>query len=187
MSCRAGSVLFVLYLAGQPSGHGAAISVEVARHGDSFDVAASADIECDQAHAWQVLTDYERLAQFIPGMSSSRVVSRFGNSLVMEQNGEASLLFFSIPVKVRLAVEEYPPDRIESRAIEGNFKEMLGTYLLQSSGPRVRLRYNGRLTPDFNVPPLIGTWLMRKTVREQFGAMVEEILKTSAVSDQPGR
>ena len=93
-------MLFALYLAGQPPGYGAAISVEVARHGDRFDVSASAAIECDQTHAWKVLTDYERLVQFIPGMSSSRVVSRSGNSLVIDQNGEASLLFFRIPLRI---------------------------------------------------------------------------------------
>jgi carbon monoxide dehydrogenase subunit G len=187
MTCRAGILPFVLYLGALPLAHGASITVEVTRHDDSFDVAASADLDCERSHAWQVLTDYERLAEFIPGMASSRVVFRSGNSLVLEQNGEASLLFFSIPMKVRLAVEEFPPDRIESRAIDGNFKELLGTYLLESSGSRLRLRYSGRLTPDFNVPPLIGTLLMRNTVRKQFAAMVEEILKTSIAPTQSYR
>ncbi|MEQ1879523.1 MAG: SRPBCC family protein [Burkholderiales bacterium] len=187
MSGRSGNLLLVLFLAGPSLGHGASVSVEVARHDDSFDVAASAEIECDQSHAWQILTDYDRLAEFIPGMASSRVVSRSGNSVVIEQNGEASLLFFRMPVKVKLAIDEFPPDRVESRAIEGNFKEMLGTYVLDSSGPRLRLYYSGRLTPDFNVPHLIGTLLMRNTIRKQFGAMVEEILKTSVAPTQPYR
>lgn len=159
--------------------------VEVIRHGDAFEVQASADIEADRWRAWEVLTDYDRLAQFIPGMTSSRVMSRDGNTVVVEQNGEATLLFFRFPMQVRLAIEEYPPDRIESRAVTGSFKSLQGTYFLETHGTLLRLRYAGQFTPDFNVPPLIGTYLVRNILRKRFLAMVEEILKFGPRS--PGR
>lgn len=160
-------------------------AVEVIRHGDVFEVQASADIEADRLRAWEVLTDYDRLAQFIPGMTSSRVISRDGNTVIVEQNGEATLLFFRFPMQVRLAIEEYPQDRIESRAVAGNFKALQGTYFLETHGALLRLRYAGQFTPDFNVPPLIGTYLVRNILRKRFLAMVEEILKFGSPS--PGR
>lgn len=157
-------------------------NVTAARHGEAFDVEASAEFEAEPAQAWAVLTDYDRLSEFIPGMNASRVVSRQGNSVVIDQSGEAGLLFLTFPMQVRLAIEEQPFERIDSRAIAGNFRELSGTYQLQARGPRLLLRYSGRMTPDFDVPPLIGTILVRNLVAKRFRAMVEEIIRR-----RPGR
>jgi ribosome-associated toxin RatA of RatAB toxin-antitoxin module len=179
------SILGLLLLATPPLGRAADISVHTTRHVDTFEVEAVADIEADVADAWQVLTDYDRLAQFIPGMQESRVVSRNGSSVVVEQRGEARMLFFTLPMQVRLAIEEHPYDWIASRAISGNFKDVQGEYHLEALGAKVRLRYAGRFTPDFGIPPLIGTLLVRKTVARRFAAMVGEIEKARRSESVP--
>lgn len=170
--------LWLLLLILPATGRTADITVQTTRHGDSFEVEAVAEIEADVVDAWKVLTDYDRLAEFIPGMLESRVVSRDGSNVLVDQRGEASLLFFTFPMRVRLAIEEYPNDRIVSSAISGNFKEMHGVYHLQALDAGLRLRYEGKFTPDFGVPPLVGTLVVRSTVERRFSAMVREIEKT---------
>ena len=54
--------LWLLLLALPATGPAAEISVQTTRHGDSFEVEATAEIEADVADAWRVLTDYDRLA-----------------------------------------------------------------------------------------------------------------------------
>jgi ribosome-associated toxin RatA of RatAB toxin-antitoxin module len=170
--------LWLVLLVLPPMGRAAEISVHATRHGDSFEVRATAEINADAADAWKVLTDYDRLAEFIPGMNESRVVSRDGFKVVIDQRGEAGLLFFTFPMRVRLAIEEFPHNRIVSNAIAGNFKELHGVYDLEARGAALRLRYEGTLTPDFGVPPLIGTLVVRTMVERRFAAMVREIEKT---------
>jgi ribosome-associated toxin RatA of RatAB toxin-antitoxin module len=160
------------------TGETAQINVQTARHGNSFEIDATAEIDAGVAQAWKVLTDYDRLAEFIPGVQESRVVSREGRKVVVDQRGEARLLFFVFPMQVRLAIEEFPYDRIVSKAIGGNFKELHGIYHLLAHPGGLSLRYEGSFTPDFSVPPLIGTLLMRNTVEKRFAAMVHEIEKT---------
>ena len=96
-----------------------------------------------------MLTDYGRLAEFVPDLQASRVISRDGNQAVVEQKGEARLLFFSFPIDVRLAVTEYPYERVVSRAVAGNFREMRSAYSLEAGQGRVALRYSGRMVPGF--------------------------------------
>jgi ribosome-associated toxin RatA of RatAB toxin-antitoxin module len=168
--------LFLLVLPGW--GHAGQINVQATRDGDSFAVEATAEIEADIADAWKVLTDYDRLADFIPGMLESRVVSRNGSSVVVDQRGETSFLFLTYPMRVRLDIEEQPFERIVSTAISGNFKDLSGVYLLQPQGTGLSLRYEGKFTPDFSYPPLLGTLIVRSTVEKRFGAMVREIEKT---------
>ena len=153
----------------------AEITVNITRDGDALHVDARADFEGTVSRAWQVLTDYERFAEFVPDIQSSRVVSRDGNRVQVEQKGEARLLFFSFPIDVRLAITEQPNARIVSRSVGGNFREMQGVYMLEAEQGRVSLRYTGRMVPDFYVPPLIGTLVLRRNVENTFRALVDEI------------
>ena len=178
-------VLGLLLMVLPATGQAAEIVVHATRHGDSFEVDASADIEADVKDAWKVLTDYGRLAEFIPGLQESRVVSRDGRSVVVDQRGEASFLFLTFPMRVRLAIEERPYDRVVSTAIAGNLKEMNGVYHLQSRGAGLQLRYEGKFTPDFGFPPLLGTLIVRTTVERRFSAMVREIENTRQKKSVP--
>lgn len=165
--------------------HPADISLQTTRHGGSFEVEAVAEFEAEVTLAWEVLTDYGRLSEFIPGMHSSRIVSRSKRRVIVDQSGEARLLFLSFPIQVRLEVEEFPYERIVSRAIEGNFKEFRGAYTLEVRGRRLLLHYTGSLAPDFGIPPLIGTILVRNTVAKRFGAMVDEIMRRQRLRELP--
>jgi hypothetical protein len=153
----------------------AEVTVHVTRSGGAFQVDASAEFDGTVARTWRVLTDYGRIAEFVPDVQTSRVLSRDGNRAIVEQKGEARLLFFSFPIDVRLAVTEYPYERVVSRAVSGNFREMRGAYSLEAGEGRILLRYTGHMVPDFFVPPLIGTLALRHNVEATFRAMVDEI------------
>jgi hypothetical protein len=163
----------------------AEVAVHITRNGDALHVDARAEFEGTSARAWQVLTDYGRFAEFIPDLLSSRVISRDGNRVQVEQKGEAWLLFFSFPIDVRLAITEQPNTRIVSRSVGGNFREMECTYTLEAGQGRVLLRYTGRMVPDFYVPPLIGTLVLRHSVETSFRALVDEIERRQALPQKP--
>jgi ribosome-associated toxin RatA of RatAB toxin-antitoxin module len=152
------------------------VTVHTSRDGEAVEVEAVAEMAVGVARAWDVLTGYDRLVEFVPDLHESRVVSRAGASVVVDQKGEVRFLFFSYPIEVRLAVTEFPRQRIETRAISGNFRELRSTYTLEPREGGVRLRYQGRLVPDFQLP-LFGTWVLRSNVEATFRAMVEEIEK----------
>ncbi len=151
------------------------IVVRASRSGDVLQVEASAVLEGSLDNAWQVLTDYGRYAEFVSDLQVSRVISRDHNAVMVEQKGEARLLFFSYPIDVRLSITEKPREQVVSQAVAGNFREMRSTYALEARQGQLFLRYSGRLDPDFYVPPVIGTYLLRVNVESMFRALVEEI------------
>lgn len=106
-------LLLVSLLATAPA-RAADIAVHVERSGGALLVEASAQIGGSILQAWQVLTDYGRLAEFVPDVRSSRVISRDGNQVLVEQKGEARLLFVRFPIDVRLAITEHPYERVVS-------------------------------------------------------------------------
>jgi ribosome-associated toxin RatA of RatAB toxin-antitoxin module len=153
----------------------AEISVKATSSGEALEVQATAELSASLARAWEVLTDYNRFTEFVPDLHVSRIVSRKGNTAVVDQKGLVRFLFFSYPVEVRLAVTEVPRRRIESLAVAGNFREMRCAYDLEVNDGRIVLRYSGRLIPDFNVPPIFRTYVLRRSVEDTFRALVEEI------------
>src|SRR5438046_9364180 len=62
-----------------------AIETRIERQGEFITVNASALMQVDARIAWEVLSDYDNLAQFIPDMKTSRIVSREGNRALVEQ------------------------------------------------------------------------------------------------------
>jgi hypothetical protein len=158
------------------------ISIETSGQDDLVSVTASAEMQVDPRTAWNVIADYDHLAEFIPDMRSSRVVLRKGDKLLVEQSGEFGFLFFRQRIEVRLAVDEYPPQRIVARAVGGNLREMEGRYELENLPSGVRLLYFGKLVPEFPLPPIIGRIVVRSVLAKQFTAMVKEILRRDALA-----
>jgi len=158
-----------------------AIESRIEREGEYITVSASALMQVDARIAWEVLSDYDNLARFIPDMTSSRAVSRSGNRVLVEQKGEFGFFFYRQPVDVLLEVLEVPPHRIDARRIAGNIRELETRYELGTSAAGVRFDYSGRFIPGFSVPPLIGMPIVRRIVERRFRAMVEEIVRRDAL------
>jgi len=158
------------------------VAVDAARSGGAIDVSAHADLDVDVGTAWQVLTDYDRYASFIPGLAVSRVVTRDATSAIVEQKGEARFLFFRYPIEVRLAVAEVPLRSVTSHAIGGNLRELRGRYELEPLSRGVRLHYTGRIVLAEDPPGLIDVTAVRLNVARQFEALVHEIERGSGVT-----
>jgi carbon monoxide dehydrogenase subunit G len=160
------------------------LRIETAEHNEALTVNASAVMQVRLATAWSVISDYDHLADFVPDMQSSRVLQRDGNQVLLEQKGSLGFLFFRQAIEVRLAVTEWPQQRIAAHAIGGNLKQMNGSYTLETQADgRVRLAYSARLVPAF-IPPLVGKPVLRQLLKRQFRALVDEIQRREALTPQ---
>jgi hypothetical protein len=125
---------------------------------------------------WEVLTGYDRYAEFVPDLQSSRVLSRDHDTALVEQRGTAGFFLFRFPLEVQQAVTEVPFERVTCEAVAGNSGTVRVYELFpgRSDGDVVRLAYRG-LVPAFRLPPLIGLPALRASVERQFGALVREV------------
>lgn len=158
-------------------------TIELRRVPGGIEIHAEAQIAAAAALVWETLTDYERLPNFIPGITRSAVLERRGARVLLEQAGELHFLFFTFPIAARLEVLESPPGRIASHSVGGNLRSMSARYEIHP-GPApgtVVLVYAGTLEPDFELPPLIGMAALRSMVRAQFRAMVAEIRRRASL------
>lgn len=157
--------------------------VEAIRKGEFIEVQAHATIEASMPVVWDTLTDYDRLPEFIPGLRKSKVISRRGATVVVEQSGEARFLMFTFPIDVTLESVERPPSSIAVRALSGSLRHFEGGYRVepQPNSGKIVLRWVGSIIPEVSLPPLIGEVVMRMRIEDQFTGMVREIERREAV------
>jgi len=86
-------------------------------------------------NAWQVLTDYENFADFLPGVTSSELLESTGDRKVFEQTNKIKTLVFSIESRVQVATTETYPEQIAFQAVDGDLETMDGTWMLEAVSP----------------------------------------------------
>jgi len=162
------------------------VTIEATRRDDALQVVCRATLAAPAEIIWETLTDYGHLADFIPGMRRSRVLSRSGAVSIVEQSGEARFLFLSVPIEVTLASTERPPDRIEAKLLKGTLKRMDGAYrIVPRAGGGALLSWTGVVETDA-MPPLLGELVMRANIGDQFRGMVREIERRDALRREAG-
>jgi len=157
------------------------ITVESTRRDDALEVVCRAVLEAPYDLVWQALTDYNRFAEFIPGMRSSRLIECQGAVAIVEQSGDAGFLFFSFPIDVTIASTERPPHALEVKLLKGDLKRLDGAYRIEpQAGGRILLTWNGTIEAQ-SMPPLLGEMVMRANIADQFRGMVGEIERRNAL------
>lgn len=169
--------------------------VDVTLDGEAYVVRASAPVAADPRVVWETLTDYEGLREFVPGVTRTRTLTRADNQIVIEQVGVFSVFFFDLPVHIRLAVQHTPYTSVLARltpgpvdAAEPTLRSFSGRYTLTpirlQERAGVRLDYDARFELARPLPPMIGSLFgigaIRRTMREQFVAMLREIERRQA-------
>ena len=177
---RRALALSLALLAAAGAARAGEVTVEATRRDEALEVVCRATLAAPPELVWQTLTDYDRLAEFIPGMQRSRVIDRRGAVAIVEQSGEARFLFIAVPIEVTLSTEERPPYEIEARMLKGNLRRLHGVYRIEPRpGGRVQLSWSG-VVEALSMPPLLGEILMRSNIEDQFRGMVLEIERRDA-------
>ncbi|MES2934650.1 MAG: SRPBCC family protein [Pseudomonadota bacterium] len=168
------------------------LEVKVQRVPDSepsaYEVQATALVRATPQEVWQVLTDYERMHEFVPDMASCKVLSREAsapNAITLEQHGSMHFLFFSQAIDLVVRVVEQPISTIDITLVSGNMKAYSSHWeirpVLGNKMTGTQISYQGKLTPDFYVPRLFGVSLMRSNIQNMFEAVMVEIEKSIQV------
>ena len=103
--------------------------------GKSGDYTSRLLIKTSIDNTWQVLTDYDNFAEFLPGVISSELINNDGDRKVFEQINKIKTFVFSIESRVKVATTEFYPGQISFKAIGGDLKSMNGEWKLEPVSP----------------------------------------------------
>lgn len=147
--------------------------------GFTIDVDVRAPVPRQVAYA--VLSDFSRMAAFVPNLERSEVLSRNGNRLRVFQQGQMRYGWFSVDFESVREVDLLP-DRILAKSVSGTARHMESELRFDASSVEreTRFHYHAWVVPETGLPPLIGPAAVRNGVAEQFSAMVQEMMRRLA-------
>jgi hypothetical protein len=153
------------------------IVVRADKDGPKISVYVDCPVDVPVAQAWGVLTDYDRMAQFVSNLELSVVERREGNLLRVRQKGKVArgpLTFHFDNVR---EIELFPYREIHSRMISGDLIPAEFTTRLEDVDGVLHIINTGSYTPKIWVPPGIGPALVEVETRKQYGELRAEILR----------
>ncbi|XP_020100065.1 uncharacterized protein LOC109718303 [Ananas comosus] len=124
-------------------------------------IRASIDVDADVDAVWSVLTDYERLADFIPNLVySGRIPCPHEGRIWLEQRGLQRALYWQIEARVVLDLQELPDSangrELHFSMVDGDFKKFEGKWSVKAGlrSSKAVLSYEVSVIPRFNFPAI---------------------------------
>jgi hypothetical protein len=142
------------------------VAVEAHRDGPVYQLRVEALFDAPPERLLRVLTDYNRLHELHPRITSSRSLGLVGPATEeVHTSFEGCVLFFCRTVlraeRILLEAGSLFGEDVPER---GSFSEGNSEWHLSAEGGGTRLRYETRFVPAFRVPPMLGPAMLARTV-----------------------
>ncbi|MEO1210848.1 MAG: SRPBCC family protein [Cyanobacteria bacterium J06638_20] len=133
--------------------------------------------------AWEVLIDYENFENFLPGVTSSRLLVREDNQTIFEQVNEVRVAFISRRSRVRIATNETYPQRIDFQMVEGDAESIEGSWqidVLDEAAGQVMITHRVAVDPGDEDRGLFFN-VYRNNLRDTLNALKQEMERRAEV------
>jgi len=140
-----------------------------------YTVAAQFQVPQPPSTVMAVLTDYERIPRFMPGVATSIVRERSAGRIVVEQEAVSRMMMFSKRVHLLLEVHE-ESDAIRFRdAARRSFTCYEGAWRILPREGQTVIKYELSAKPSFDVPGFLLTRLLRRDAKQMIEGLRAEI------------
>ncbi len=162
------------------------ITVKVDKTDDSYAVYASLNVPATQDQVWDVLTDFDHMAQILSNVDDSKIVDRKGNAfnVVQKSHGNAG------PVRVSLnstrRIDLTPKTEIRSQFVSGDsLKSSVFTTRLAAQGSGTQVVVQGTFVPTWLAGSVITVEAVQTQTRRQYAELRDEILRRKNGEPRP--
>jgi ribosome-associated toxin RatA of RatAB toxin-antitoxin module len=151
--------------------------VTVREAGGVYTVTARFHVAQGCAVALAVLTDYEQIPNFMPGVKSSVVLERAPGRALVEQEAVSRLMMFSRQVHLVLEIIEGPDTLSFTDRSGHSFAHYEGKWRLSPKDGGTDILYELTAKPSFEVPEFV----LKRLFKRDSGHMIEALRKEMAL------
>jgi len=155
-----------------------AVETNVTHDAGVYTLTLDAGIDAPLNNVRDMLTAYDHLERVNPAVKESSVMYTFGpRSHRVYTRIEACVAFFCKRLLQVWDVKETPGGDIMATIVPeaSNFKSGHAYWILREVNGKTRLHFTTVIEPSFWVPPLIGPWLIRNTLRREALESIENL------------
>jgi carbon monoxide dehydrogenase subunit G len=161
-------------------GAASAPAVTVREERGVYSVAARFQVPQSTALALAVLTDYEQIPRFMPGVERSIVLERASGLVIVEQEAVSHLMMFSKRVHLVLEITEGADSLRFRDRLGSSFARYEGAWRLCDENGHTEVQYELTAQPSFDVPQFLLKRLLRRDAGQMIEGLRREMVERSA-------
>jgi hypothetical protein len=182
-------VLSLGLFATTPLPAGDLLNLHVSHEDGVYRLSADVVIDAPATAVHDRLTDYANLTALNPSILRNEVLEAPATfDARVRTLIKACVLVYCQTLK-RVEDVRASPDQLLAVIVpeQGNFSAGRTQWLLEPRGTQVLVRYRAELVPDFTLPPVIGTTLVRQALARELRTVLERLERLAQSSSRPLR
>lgn len=161
--------------------------VDVYEENGIYHISVTSDIAAGADYIRHVLTDYIHIYRLSDSIVASKILPPTAdNKAQVETTVLCCTTLFCREVTRVEEVSILASGNINTRIIpeKSDFRSGEALWEITPTGQTARLSYRATLEPDFFIPPLLGTHIVIKNLREQFSTTFERIQHIARINER---
>jgi carbon monoxide dehydrogenase subunit G len=156
------------------------VAVHVVKEKATLTIDVEFTVKATAVETWNVLTDYEHMAQIVSSIDSSEVLSRDGNRIEVAQRSHGHAGPIRVSVDGVRVVDLAPYSEIRSHLKKGDLKASDFTTRIVDEGGVTRVTGHGTIVPAAWVAWAISAATVEAQTRRQYQELRDEIVRRRA-------
>ena len=152
-------------------------SIEITQDSDGYTANVVMFAPVPASVAWEVLTDFDHMAAWVPNVRQSKVVGRDGNTVTVEQQGVAEFGIVSFPYTSVRQMQLELLRTVHSTQIKGSMKRLDSLMTLRPESNGTQLTYHLEMVPAGLASAVLSKDFLKHELTEQFSAIIGEMVR----------
>jgi hypothetical protein len=150
------------------------LDISISRTGARFDIQVQFSAPVSPCQAYSFLTNYEE-AKSIPGILSSKVLSRENNKVLVERVAKERILLIPVYLHSTLEFIEVSTTQLNFTQIKGDAKSYSGNWIVSPDKRGTRFTHYATFELDTSIPLFIVQYFLENSAAKRFEIMAEKI------------
>ena len=156
--------------------------INISRAGARFDVQVEFTAPVSPCQAYGFLTNYEE-AKSIPGILSSKVLSRENNKVLVERVAKERILLIPVYLHSTLEFTEVSTAQLNFTQIKGDAKSYSGNWIVSPDKRGSRFTHHATFELDTSIPLFIVQYFLENSGAKRFEIMAENIAQVQVAGN----
>jgi hypothetical protein len=160
--------------------------IEINEHSGVYQIKVVALIAAPASYVRHVLTDYTHIYRLNPSIIESEVLKQDEDSADVRTKVIGCAAYFCEELDRVERVQQLPSGDIQAEILPelSQFKSGQTRWHIQPRGDYCEVIYSSTMEPDIYIPPVVGKFLIKKSIREEMQISFTNLEKISSVLAQ---